>query len=488
MTLFRTAETQAEPIADSGVAEKFARISENIGLRLGEALSRAESLGDSDSGARVGLTGIRDTLRPWRDGNLPAYAYSDAERARHENGLVIDTLVRHLAEHVAIDRELHDFAVDARRRLVDELCDIPVAMIDFVNRLMASGIVAHDVRNMSRRRLSAVVAAIREIDAEEALEHVPEDLPASSWTDAQGQGSMVAHDLDGGGPGMGFEGLTDDVVEGAGEVVREASKVVPNDPSDVAAAAVQTPGFPSLDSVDDGRDSSATREASDGGVATRGSVPGDLFDSVPRAVPDASADASPVGGSPAGGVLSEGTVPTADEAGAGGAADAVAASSLAGAGSVRGGLWDVLDLTRTGYRIEEHPISSDEDAAAARMVLPESASMTRLALPRGLEMPFAEGAETEGNGLFAERFLSRYCARSGMSMTERDRRVWLFLLFELATPSPGHQLGRDGFFDGVVMPGPSGSSRVRRLVAVDRDRLGDALDPASLAGPAMHKR
>lgn len=373
--LFESAEGRALPIEEEGIGGKLDRISRIISRELGNAVSGGNSvldLGKSSEGDGDGPAEAFAGLRTLLSSKSPENAFSFADSAVYANDRVIATLVRHLVDHVVIDHELRAMAVDARRRAADELRDIPAAMIDFVNRLMASGVVVDDVRNMPKSRLARVVSAIKEMGHQEALDAVPDELPLSTWSEA-GDGSPTV--------------ASDDAESG---LVRSS---------------------------------------------------------------EGSAD-----------------------------------PSLAVTTVTLGGVWSDIDVSHTGYRIEERPMVSDEDHAVMRIPLPPDRSMMALAAPIGLEMGYAEAAESDRIGLAAQRFLSRYCSRTETVLTEQERRFWLFLLFEVNTPAAERQLGRNGFFDGVMMPGPSGSAVVRKLVAIDRNKLDDAFDANALAGPAMHVR
>ncbi|MBY0282803.1 MAG: hypothetical protein K2W81_02420 [Sphingomonas sp.] len=373
--LFESVDGQALPIEEEGIGGKLDRISRIISRELGNAVSGGKSVLDSEESSEGDDDGLEEAfagLRTMLNSKSPENAFSFADSAVYANDRVIATLVRHLVEHVVIDHELRAMANDARRRAADELRNIPTAMVDFVNRLMASGVLVDDVRNMPKARLALVVSAIKEMGHQEALDAVPDALPPSTWSEAGDGSPTVPPDEDEGGLVQPSEGSTD--------------------------------------------------------------------------------------------------------------------TSLAMTTVALGGIWGDIDVSHTGYRIEERLMSSDEDLAVTRMQLPPDRSMMALAPPTGIEMSFAEGAESDRNGLLAQRFLDKYCTRMKVGMTEQERRLWLFLLFEESTPTVELQMGRNGFFDGVMMPGPEGSSIVRRLVAIDRSKLDDALDARALAEPAVHGR
>ncbi len=355
--LFESADSQALPIEEEGFGGKLDRISRIIGLQLENAVfgaKLAHGSGESVGGDNDGVADASAGLRAVFNSKSPENAFSLAESAVYANDRVIATLVRHLVEHVVIDHELRAMAADARRRAADDLRDIPSTMVDFVNRLMASGVVVDDVRNMSKARLALLVSAIKDLGNQEALDSIPDDLPASTWSD-------------------------------------DADAVLKVDNASVES-------------------------------------------------------------------------------------------------EFGGGIWDVIDVSNTGYRIEQSSIIAAEDAAVALMRFPTDRSMLRLAAPTGIEQTLANGAEIKHDKDLAQRFVGRFCSRTGLSLTEEERRLWLFLLFEVNTASVEKQIGRNGFFDGVRLPAEKGSSQIRRLVAVDRERLSDTVDDVVLSAPATQRR
>lgn len=395
--LFASSDKFADPIEELGIEAKLDRISQVISGSARKVGAQAKLAGDElAAGERdlPGLTGVRATSRPWLEKKPPVNVFSDAKRAIHANGRVIDTLIRHLVEHVAIEQELREIATDARHRAADELRDIPLAMVDFVNRLMASGVVATDVRFMPRDRLAHVVAAIKGVNVDVALEDVPDNLPPSSWVDLE-------------------SGLADQAAERAPEA-------------------------------------RANGLSGDAGGS-------EMIDSVAFDGPDATASSLRADG-----------VPLCVERGTG------------------GGLWDVVDVSTTGYRIEEYATEPEGLLVVEAMQLPEARSMRLMAPPQTLDETLAVGAEVNGISAHAERFVGRFCRNKSIDLSEEERRLWLFLLFEINAPEAS-QMGRSGFFDGVRMPGPAGAGRMLRLVAIDRDHLEDAAPAQVLAGPA-HQR
>lgn len=404
--LFASSDKFADPIEELGTEAKLDRISQIIRDSAREVGAGAKSVGgalEAEDRDLPGLTGVRATSRPWLEKKSPVNVFSDAKRAIHANGRVIDTLIRHLVEHVAIDQELREIATDARHRAEEELRDIPLAMVDFVNRLMASGVVARDVRFMPRHRLAQIVAAIKDVDLHSALADVPDNLPRSSWSD----------------PDHGGE----------------------TELAEVGGSSTETRRDQMERHVDTNLNHGSTSGAS---------------------------DASPVG--PVTGT------------------ESIANSAwLSAEQGLSQGMWDIVEVTGTGYRLVEYEVASVEDAAALRFQLPDNRSMRAMALPSTLEETLAIGAEDDGNGVLAQRFVGRHCARTSRELTEEERRMWLFLLFEINAPQ-NHQLGRAGFFDGVRLPGPAGTNRIRRLVALDRNHLEEAAAKETLEGPAIQRK
>lgn len=399
--LFASSDKFADPIEELGTEAKLDRISQIISESARKVGAQAKLAGDElAAGERdlPGLTGVRATSRPWLEKKSPVNVFSDAKRAIHANGRVMDTLIRHLVEHVAIDQELREIATDARHRAADELRDIPLAMVDFVNRLMASGVVARDVRFMPRDRLARVVAAIKDVDLQSALADVPDNLPRSSWPEPDHGDEAELTEVD----GSSAQTHPDRVERRVDTSLGSGSTTGLSDTSPVSTVTGADPG------------ASANQELSQG-------------------------------------------------------------------------IWDIIDVTGTGYRIEEDEVRSTEDAAALHLQLPDDRSMRTMAIPMSLEETLAVGAEDDENGVWAQRFVGQHCARTARELTEEERRLWLFLLFEIKT-SPEHQLGRAGLFDGVRLPGPAGTNRIRRLVALDRDHLEDAATAETLKGPALQRK
>lgn len=127
------------------------------------------------------------------------------------------------------------------------------------------------------------------------------------------------------------------------------------------------------------------------------------------------------------------------------------------------GRWDVIDVERLGYRIEDDSPSSDEELSVLRMRLPEVDSIRDLALPQGLEKTMLENVEAYGDLGIADRLVRSWAKRENVRMTDAEVRVWVFLL--VIARGFGKQPDDDalGAYDGLVLPGRKGSARIRRV-------------------------
>ena len=130
--------------------------------------------------------------------------------------------------------------------------------------------------------------------------------------------------------------------------------------------------------------------------------------------------------------------------------------------------WDDLDLTALGYRIEEADPSTGADMEALQMRLPEVSTIRELAMPRSPEMMMVDGIEGQKDRIIFDKFVRRYCDRNGLLISEMEKRALGLLLVDLPSPGPDRNLGRNGWYHGIVLPGVSGSNRVRRVVSIDQ--------------------
>ncbi|MFN3473015.1 MAG: hypothetical protein ACK4ZW_03105 [Blastomonas sp.] len=132
------------------------------------------------------------------------------------------------------------------------------------------------------------------------------------------------------------------------------------------------------------------------------------------------------------------------------------------------GLWDRLDLEPIGYRIEEAEPSTDADKEAMTIKLPETTALTEWASPRSTEYMYATVCmNTHSKSIFDE-FLSLHTERTGRLISEMEERILLMLMVDL-WEFPGAPIaGQEGWYDGIVLPPKTGSSKVRRVVSIDR--------------------
>jgi hypothetical protein len=132
------------------------------------------------------------------------------------------------------------------------------------------------------------------------------------------------------------------------------------------------------------------------------------------------------------------------------------------------GMWDDLDLTPFGYRIEEAVASTDADIEALRIRLPEIRLLQDLAVPGTQEHMVAEAVVNQRDRLLMDRFIRDYTARTGIRISEMEKRIWCLLLIDLKMGLGGRLAGKNGWFNGIVLPGPAGSTRVRRIWSIDQ--------------------
>lgn len=411
--VFADVDRDVELIEDVGLPTKLARISELVGLRLGISQSDVESASDSEDPAKGSLA----SLRPWADGELPINVIIAAERHAHSNDRIVAALVSHLIQHVAIGEELRSLAASARRRAADELADVPNGMVVFIQELMAAGVVTKDVRDLSRTRMAAVVAALKGRDVAEVIDDVPVVIPRAR--------SSSIPDGD-----IALPGVEDDrVLEGSSTPVE-----VPSAPNSEISGEVPD------------SNSAITGEAPDK-VGLEGI--GDAVMPAEIAASDPSPEPANDPVQPVGPIEPPVPLPVVQP-------------------PVPQGRWDVLDMTGLGYVIEEKMAESDDELRAIRYALPEVSTLSELAAPGSAEVNIALGVENQMDRDLAATFFTRWCRRTSVQMTEEQKRIWTLLLVEMPLRDRGRRIGEDGWFDGLLMPGPKGTARVRRIVAIDR--------------------
>lgn len=416
--------TGDELVEAVGVEDKIKAISGKIASRLGNAADLAKNVRDSE----LSGDGTLALLRPWLDQEVPENVVSSCEQQYFANERVISALFSHLVEHIVIGEDLRLVASAARRRASDELQRIPPVMIDFVNRLMASGVVVDDVWKMSKKRLGEVVAAIKGVDPSAVMADV-DAVPGNTFSSEDGRTSI--------------------------------SRKSDADSEDAPEVAFEPVSEEAVEHVDSGRPDN------DADALVEGSVHGLIEDSEGVGSPsetsqsDGSQDTGSQGETGLDEPSSEGVEEPAEQV--------IDTPSE----PVRPkGRWDDLDLSALGYSIEETVASSDADREALRMTLPAVTTLRELALPRSAEMAFMDGIETQKDRVIMDKFIRRFEGRMNVRISEMEKRVIALLLVDLPTNGAGRQMGANGWYDGIVLPGAEGSSRVRRIVAIDRSEAG----------------
>lgn len=257
--VFADPVTQETIVEDAGIEAKLAGISAIIEQRLGKVSAEAVLRRDSEGGPDGALTG----LRAWADQDFPENVVHACEQHYYANDRVVSALLGHLVEHVVIGEELRSIALAARRRAADELDQIPPSMTEFVNRLMAAGVVVEDVRKMSKQRLAAVVSAIRGIEAAEAEVEV-RSVPGMD---------------DGAIPHKSLSSSIDEAVAGEPAV------------KDAARPVLEAAGEPVVEAPQEAVD--GTDGAGTGGYAATSEGPAELMLEVPNAPVETPAPAVP---------------------------------------------------------------------------------------------------------------------------------------------------------------------------------------------------
>lgn len=491
-------DSAVDLIEEVGISAKLERISELVGFRLEKAVESAKDLRDSESTDE----GAFAKVRPWSGSELPHNVILRAERHAYANDRIVGALMSHLVEHIAYGEEISSIASAARRRAIDELNDVPKLMIGFVNLIMAAGVTAADVKYVSRKKLASIVSIIKGEAIDDDLTGLIDQIPQGAMGDPNNVGDDAGRSVDGLDE-MGLGGRD----EAAPNTVR------PPDPAPVTGTAELQPGATKTtsDALSDPLDGSVSGTGSDDGKSASDSAsgtPDDVSQTAPGGVdrPDGSAESSGLG-TPANGDSetgaggrdsergnapdrpasdSSGSAPDAASPGmdagveagvdgsSGGGSDASAdgmPATVEGASkpAASGGRWDVLDMSGLGYRIEEKLAETDDEMRALRYALPEVASILDLAAPGSSEVPTSTSVVHQKDRVLAGTFFSRWGRRTKTEMTEEQRRIWMLLTVEMPYRATGRKLGDDGFFDGLLMPGPKGSARVRKLVAEDRN-------------------
>jgi hypothetical protein len=131
------------------------------------------------------------------------------------------------------------------------------------------------------------------------------------------------------------------------------------------------------------------------------------------------------------------------------------------------GPWDVLDLGDLPYRVIERPADSDETRAALRFRYPTISSLMDIAVST-TERSMAEAAEHYIDIKSGIYLLDRWCKRDAVDLTDEEKMLWVFLLAVLRSPAKAAMRVQPGRFHGLLLPGITGSPRVRQLVSTDR--------------------
>lgn len=438
--VFGEGATAEDLIEAPGIEAKLEAISGKIASRLGMTLEQARNRRDSETGVDEALV----ALRPWADQEIPENVVSSAEQQFYANDRVISALLAHLVEHVVIGEELRSIAASARRRAADELDRVPPVMVDFVNRLMASGVVIDDVRKMSRQRLAAVVAAIKGVEEASVMPDV-EPVP------------------------MGGSAIPDKAVSAFGD----ETVFFRNDSDEVVSGNLegddQVPGSLSGE-MDD-------KPELDSGLPAVTVVP----EPVEAALQDVDGVALEDGSEQGSGIVGMGDLDAShrsDDTLMEPVSEPVDELALEAPVAPRPkGRWDDIDLTPLGYRIEEAVASSDADREALRIRLPDVSSLREMALPKSPEVMMADGVEGQKDRIIYDKFVRRYTDRTGERMSEMERRIIALLLVDLPTGGVGRMIGANGWYHGIVLPGPEGSTRVRRVWSIDQSEqaIADAM-------------
>lgn len=92
-----------------------------------------------------------------------------------------------------------------------------------------------------------------------------------------------------------------------------------------------------------------------------------------------------------------------------------------------------------------------------------------------LDFPGVEGilrllavlAIKDRDGDKGSRFVTLWLSRVEQALSEEEIRIWSFLLVDLQTWPEGQAITTPGWYHGLILPGPSGSNRVRQLMSLE---------------------
>lgn len=408
-------------IEATGLEAKLSAISTKITSRLEKAGRNAKIVQDSEEDEE-----FRQKLRrPWSDGDSPENLVSSCEEQFFANDRVISALLAHLVEHIVIGEDLRSMAASARRQAADELNRLPSLFIDFSNRLIASGVKAHDVKDLSKKRMAMIVSAIKGIDEEAALVDIP-NLPDKSLSDVYGRNEFSGELVEDKPPTL-VDAISSEAETNADE---ETAEIETSDLIDVPEALNDENA-----AVTDMSSSTIEGEETTAVIAREEieetPVEADQSDAPTAGEPTVSPDAAPV--------------------------------SL--------GVLDGVDLSSIGYKIEVVRASTDEDLAALKMPMPNGQSLYDVTVSSGLERTLANNVVRMRDRDSVDRFFRRWTDRTSTRLTPIQMRAWTLLLAEIPFLGKERNMGSEGWYDGVRIP-VVGTNWVARIIAIDRSDDG----------------
>lgn len=408
-------------IEATGLEAKLSAISTKITSRLEKAGRNAKIVHDSEEDEE-----FRQKLRrPWSDGDSPENVVSSCEEQFFANDRVISALLAHLVEHIVIGEDLRSIAASARRQAADELNRLPSLFIDFSNRLIASGVKAHDVKDLSKKRMAMIVSAIKGIEEEAALEDIP-SLPDKSLSDIYGRNVFSG------------EAATDADLSSVEEMSDETKSDMEAETAEIETSPLNVVSKPEVDVIEAQADMLPPIETGENiaeikAAVERGDVPAeaDQSDAPTTGEPAVSPDAAP--------------------------------ASL--------GVLDGIDLTSIGYKIEVVRASTDDDLAALKMPMPNGKTLYDVSVSSGVENSLATNIMRLRERESVERFFRRWIDRTSTRLTPIQTRAWTLMLAEIPLLGKERHMGSEGWYDGVCIPVP-GTNWVARIIAIDRSDDG----------------
>lgn len=67
-----------------------------------------------------------------------------------------------------------------------------------------------------------------------------------------------------------------------------------------------------------------------------------------------------------------------------------------------------------------------------------------------------------------DKFLDSHPERTGRQFSEMEKRIISMLMIDVQNGPGGRFTARQGWFEGIVLPPKTGSSKVRRVVSINR--------------------